>query len=81
MWRIQGIENDSFLESIGTKTFQNAFVDDLKLMFSEISSGKSGSFFFKTSDRMFMIKTIHRKEYKKLKKMIVDYHQYISTYP
>lgn len=28
-----------------------------------------------------MIKTIHKSEYKKLKSMIGDYHQYILTHP
>lgn len=76
--RAWGIENQNFVDSIGTKTFQTAFFDNLKLMLSENSTGKSGSFFFKTSDQRYMIKTIRKEEYKTLKGMISDYHQFIT---
>ncbi len=48
--RDSGISNENYIRSIGLKTFQNAFFDKLYLMISESSTGKSGSFFFHTSD-------------------------------
>ena len=43
------------------------------------SSGKSGSFFYYTSDGKFVLKTISRAEFKFLKRILRDYHQYLTT--
>lgn len=45
------------------KSFQEAFFRKLKLMLTENSTGKSGSFFFHTSDSKYMIKTIRKEEF------------------
>ncbi len=76
-----GISDESYLESIGIKTFQNAFFDKLSLMLSESSSGKSGSFFFHSSDGQFMIKTIKKPEFYLLMKTLPNYYNYIKNHP
>lgn len=48
-------------------------------MLTENSTGKSGSFFFHTSDGKYMIKTIHKTEFKKLLKILPNFHHYVSS--
>jgi 1-phosphatidylinositol-4-phosphate 5-kinase len=43
-----------------------------------ISSGKSGSFFYYTSDGKFVLKTISRAEFKFIKIILRDYHSYLT---
>jgi 1-phosphatidylinositol-4-phosphate 5-kinase len=44
-----------------------------------ISSGKSGSFFYYTSDGKFVLKTISRTEFKFIKRILQSYHQYLTV--
>lgn len=44
-----------------------------------ISSGKSGSFFYYTSDGMFVLKTISRAEFKFIKRILKEYHTYLTN--
>jgi 1-phosphatidylinositol-4-phosphate 5-kinase len=43
------------------------------------SSGKSGSFFYYTSDGKFVLKTISRAEFKFIKKILKPYHEYLTN--
>ena len=43
------------------------------------SSGKSGSFFYYTSDGKFLLKTISRNEFKFLKGILKNYHTYLTN--
>lgn len=79
--RQYGISYDSYIKSIGVNTFRNAFFDRLYLMLAENSTGKSGSFFFQTSDNRFTLKTIKREEFRLLKKTLPQYHDYILKNP
>ena len=45
------------------------------------SSGKSGSFFFYTSDGKYMIKTIKKEEFNLLMDTLSDYYDYIIKNP
>ena len=72
-----GITNESYIQSIGINTFRNAFFDKLYLMLSETSTGKSGSFFFHTSDGKYMIKTIKKTEFNKLMSHLGSYHKFL----
>jgi hypothetical protein len=76
-----GISSESYIESIGYHTFQKAFLNKLALMLMENSSGKSGSFFFHTADRKYMIKTIKKDEFMVLKKMLPNYFTYMMSNP
>ena len=78
---MNGICNSSYINSIGLKTFEKAFFDKLELMLSENSSGKSGSFFFHTSDKKYMIKTIAKKEFEILHSTLDQYFGYQKDNP
>lgn len=45
------------------------------------SSGKSGSSFYYSNDRKFIIKTIHRSEHKHLRRILKDYYNYVRENP
>lgn len=45
------------------------------------SSGKSGSSFYYSNDRKFIIKTIHRSEHKHLRRILKDYYYYVKNNP
>ena len=79
--RQYGIYYDAYINSIGVNTFKNAFFDKLYLMLSETSTGKSGSFFFHTSDNKYMIKTIKKEEFDVLRQILPQYHEHILKYP
>ena len=76
-----GINTDSYLRSIGINTFKNAFFEKLFVMLSENSSGKSGSFFFHSSDGKYMIKTIKKTEFQTLLNILPEYHKYVQENP
>jgi hypothetical protein len=76
-----GISNEDYIRSIGVDTFRNTFFDKLILMLSENSSGKSGSFFFHTSDGKYMIKTIKPSEFNSLRMQLPFYYQHIQENP
>jgi hypothetical protein len=76
-----GISDESYIQSIGINTFRNAFFDKLYLMLSETSTGKSGSFFFHTSDGKFMIKTIKKNEFAKLMEDLSSYFKFLLKNP
>lgn len=53
-----------------------------KYILSELGSpGKSGSFFYFSSDYRFIIKTIHHNEHKFLRKILPLYHHHVQTNP
>ena len=79
--RQYGIPYESYIRSIGVNTFRNAFFDKLYLMLSENSSGKSGSFFFHTSDGKYMIKTIKKHEFETLMRILPQYHEHVLKNP
>ena len=76
-----GISNEQYVKSIGVNTFQNFFFNKLYMMLSENSSGKSGSFFFHTSDGKYMIKTIKEAEFDTLLETLPEYHKHIQENP
>lgn len=45
------------------------------------SSGKSGSSFYYSNDRKFIIKTIHRSEHRHLRRILKDYYYYVKKNP
>jgi len=43
------------------------------------SSGKSGSFFYYTSDSNFMLKTIRKEEFKLMKSILKQYYDHVTV--
>jgi 1-phosphatidylinositol-4-phosphate 5-kinase len=59
-----GISTDSYLKSIGPENLLGSlFMGNIASLKEQCSTGKSGSFFYYTSDSLYMLKTISRDEF------------------
>lgn len=67
----EGITTDNIIESLSPE-----FNRDMVFKAGE-GQGKSGSFFFFSHDRRFIIKTMNNEEYKTFKGIFKDYFQYL----
>lgn len=69
------ITEQDYLKSLGPETILNCFwTNNLQSLYELCSSGKSGSLFYYTDDSQFMLKTIKREEFKKLKDILKVYY-------
>ena len=77
-----GINKESFIKSISPQDFVTELMISFQTIFEELcSTGSSGSLLYYTRDGEFIVKTISRKEYKFLKKILGEYYFYIKDNP
>ena len=77
-----GIDKESFISSISPQEFVTEIMISSQTIFEELcSTGKSGSLFYYTRDGRFIVKTISKKEYKFLKKILISYYNHIKNNP
>ena len=77
-----GIDKESFISSISPQEFVTEIMISSQTIFEELcSTGKSGSLFYYTRDGRFIVKTISKKEYKFLKKILASYYDHIKNNP
>ena len=77
-----GINKESFIKSISPQDFITELMISSQTIFEELcSTGSSGSLLYYTRDGEFIVKTISKKEYKFLKKMIGEYYFYMKENP
>ena len=77
-----GINKEDFIKSISPQDFITELMISSQTIFEELcSTGSSGSLLYYTRDGEFIVKTISKKEYKFLKKIIADYFFYIKENP
>ena len=77
-----GIDKDTFIISISPQEFVTEIMISSQTIFEELcSTGKSGSLFYYTRDGRFIVKTISKKEYKFLKKILVRYYNHLKDNP
>eukprot|EP00516_Mucochytrium_quahogii_P007761 CAMPEP_0203757878 /NCGR_PEP_ID=MMETSP0098-20131031/10738_1 /ASSEMBLY_ACC=CAM_ASM_000208 /TAXON_ID=96639 /ORGANISM=" , Strain NY0313808BC1" /LENGTH=813 /DNA_ID=CAMNT_0050650123 /DNA_START=36 /DNA_END=2477 /DNA_ORIENTATION=- len=70
-----GIRNESYVHSIGPgNMLSNLMLGSLSSLAELGSEGKSGSFFYFTSDGRFMVKTVHKEEHKLLRNILPQYY-------
>jgi 1-phosphatidylinositol-4-phosphate 5-kinase len=70
-----GIKKDTYSNSLGPDNILGyMFNANFQPLAELCSSGKSGSFFYYTSDGKFVLKTISRTEFKFLKRILRFYH-------
>ena len=50
-------------------------------LIEQSSAGKSGSFFYYSEDKKYMLKTISKKEFHFLKSIVRAYHVYLKNNP
>ena len=77
-----GINKDDFIKSISPQDFITELMISSQTIFEELcSTGSSGSLLYYTRDGEFIVKTISKKEYKFLKKILGEYYFYIKDNP
>ena len=77
-----GISPDEYLKSIGPENLiGNLLMGNIQSLQEQSSTGKSGSFFYYTSDQNFMLKTISCEEFHRLRDILKDYYEHLVTYP
>lgn len=76
--RLSEITEEEYLLSLGPDSILNCFWNNnYQSLYELCSSGKSGSLFYYTEDQKYMLKTISRDEFKKLKSVLKEYYQHI----
>ena len=77
-----GISDEDYVNSIGpANMLSNLILGSLTSLSQLGSEGKSGSFFYFTSDTRFMVKTISKSEHLLLRSILKDYYKYLETHP
>ena len=77
-----GINKEEFIKSISPQDFITELMISSQTIFEELcSTGSSGSLLYYTRDGEFIVKTISKKEYKFLKKILGQYFFYLKDNP
>jgi 1-phosphatidylinositol-4-phosphate 5-kinase len=80
--RLYGIKDENYLESIGSDhLIKNLINGDLAGFSENISSGKSGSFFYYSRDGKFVLKTIHKSEKSFFLSILENYNKHLQNHP
>lgn len=71
MRKLFSIDNEEYIGSIGpNRLMASLMMGEVSSMTSLTSQGKSGSFFYYTSDGKYMLKTVSYREYKFLRSIL-----------
>lgn len=74
-----GIDNESYVHSIGPgNMLSNLMLGSLSSLAELGSEGKSGSFFYFTSDGKYMVKTIRKDEHKLIRAILPQYYHHMT---
>jgi len=77
-----GISDEEYRMAFGLEQiFGHLLTGKLTTLSEKVTDGKSGSFFYSTSDGMFMAKTISISEYDAFKSMLPQYYTYMKDNP
>ena len=79
--KVSGVTSESYIESLGPDCLSKVITGNMETFEGLTSSGKSGSFFFTSSDRKYLVKTIRQDEFDKLHAILPRYFNYISRNP
>ena len=76
--KLDGITNNDYATALGpSNIFKYIWSDNLSTFKELCSTGKSGSLFYYTEDGKYMLKTIHKDEFVKMRKCLKDYHAHL----
>jgi 1-phosphatidylinositol-4-phosphate 5-kinase len=77
---MNGISEDSYLKSLGPNQLINSIMsNDNQTLYELCSSGQSGSLFYYTKDRRYMLKTIPEREFVKFRSVLQAYYQHMKV--
>ena len=76
-----GIVEEEYLKSLGPEQIINSFwTQNYQNLYELCSSGQSGSLFYYTKDKKYMMKTIPFREFKKMRQVLRDYFNHIKKH-
>lgn len=73
------ITKESYLKSLGTECLKSILAGSLKTFKGIASAGKSGSFFFTSSDDKYLVKTIPQREFTVALKILKNFSDFINS--
>lgn len=76
-----GIFPDQYIESLGPECLSKVIAGNLDTFEGLTSAGKSGSLFFTSADKKYLVKTISKEEYNHFLKILPYYVQHIVKNP
>jgi len=75
---LHGISEEAYIKSLGPNQLINSIMsNDNKTLYELCSSGQSGSLFYYTKDRRYMMKTIPEREFDKFRSVLQPYYQHM----
>lgn len=78
--KLFGINEHHYLKSLGPdRLLASLVLGEIESMTSMISQGKSGAMFYTSSDGQYMIKSVHKREFKYLLEILRDYFYYLHS--
>lgn len=76
-----GISEERYIKSLGPNQLINSIMsNDNKTLYELCSSGQSGSLFYYTKDRRYMMKTIPEREFDKFRSVLKPYFEHMREY-
>jgi len=70
------------MKSLGPEQILNSFwTNNFETLYELCSSGQSGSLFYYTKDRKYMMKTIPKREFEKMRSILPNYYKHIKSHP
>ena len=79
--RLYNYDKESFIQSISPQVFITEIIISNTTSIEEFfNTGSSGSLFYYTRDGKFILKTIGKKEYKTLKRILPKYYEHLVKY-
>ncbi|CAI2383036.1 unnamed protein product [Moneuplotes crassus] len=80
--KIDGISNEDYAKALGpSNIFKYIWSNNLSTFKELCSTGKSGSLFYYTEDGKYMLKTIHKAEFTKMKAILKKYYIHLKECP
>lgn len=79
--KFSGISPEEYLETLGPESLSKAITGNMETFKGMGSSGKSGSFFFLSSDKKYLVKTIRMDEFQLMIDTLPKYFDYLTKQP
>ena len=76
------ITEEEYMKSLGPEQILNSFLtNNFDTLYELCSSGQSGSLFYYTKDKKYMMKTIPEREFKKFLEVLESYYNHLKENP
>lgn len=79
--KLDAIKNEDYAKALGpSNIFKYIWSNNMSTFKELCSTGKSGSLFYYTEDGKYMLKTIHKAEFQKMRDILKPYHEHVVTW-